>query len=334
MLMAQPLLAALKTDASIHLTVMAAQWVAPVLQYMSEVDAVIPTQLMHGALQVRARWQFARLLRGKFDVCYVLPNSLKSALIPWLAGIPLRVGYLGEMRWGLLNRWLPNPVKAVRAPMVTHYAALAYIGRRNLGGAAQLSTSTHTAALMQPTLSVSAAEKIESAQRFAIEGHRPILALCPGAEFGPAKRWPIAYFLALAQQVHAHRADVEIIALGSAKDRAIAAELGPLVRNLCGDTSLSEAIALLARADAAVCNDSGLMHVRAALNRPQVAIFGSSDPRHTPPLSTQAITIWQQLACSPCYARVCPLGHLRCLYDITPARVLPLVLAMLPIATE
>jgi len=314
-LMAQPLFAQLKARhprAQIH--AIAPKWVAPVLARMPEIARVLPTDLAHGKLQLGSRTMFAQQLKGEtFDAAYVLPNSFKSALIPWLAGIPLRIGYKGESRLGVLNVRYPNPPKNARPPMVQHYAALAFKPHAKLPDT-----------LPDPKLDVDVQRVAATSAKFSIPGNARLIAFCPGAEYGPAKRWPAEHFAELAQMLRRSFPYAQIVALGSGKDREMAnaiVERAPFVRNLCGETSLDEAIELLARAEAAICNDSGLMHVTAALGRPQVAVFGSSDPRHTPPLSPAASIMWLHLECSPCFARECPLGHLRCLRDIGPEMV-------------
>jgi heptosyltransferase-2 len=314
-LMAQPLFAQLKARhprAQIH--AIAPKWVAPVLARMPEIARVLPTDLAHGKLQLGSRTMFAQQLKNEtFDAAYVLPNSFKSALIPWLAGIPLRIGYKGESRLGVLNVRYPNPPKAERPPMVQHYAALAFKPGAKLPDT-----------LPDPKLNVDVQRVAATSAKFGIPGNARLIAFCPGAEYGPAKRWPAEHFAELAQMLRRSFPYAQIVALGSGKDRETAnaiVERAPFVRNLCGETSLDEAIELLARAEAAICNDSGLMHVTAALGRPQVAVFGSSDPRHTPPLSPAASIMWLHLECSPCFARECPLGHLRCLRDIGPEMV-------------
>jgi heptosyltransferase-2 len=291
-LMAQPLLSRLK-DAGAQIDVLAPEWVAPVLRRMREVDEVIAMPYRHGALQLGERWRLARrLARRGYDRAIVLPNSWKSALIPFLAGIPQRAGYVGELRYGLLNSTLPNS----KSPMPQHYARLA--------GALE-------GALPPPRLAVSAAEIAEAEKRFGVAG--PYAVLCPGAEYGPAKRWP--YFKELAE-----RLSMPSVVLGSASDREAAA--GICGKDLVGRTTLDEAIRLIAGAALVVSNDSGLMHVAAALGRPQVALFGSSSPEHTPPASAQARVLWLRLECSPCFARECPLGHFRCMKEIRVEQVL------------
>ncbi|MGY8526096.1 lipopolysaccharide heptosyltransferase II [Paracidovorax citrulli] len=314
-LMAQPMFALLKQRyPRIVIDVLAPKWVAPVLARMPEVSRVFPSELAHGKLQLSARLIFAQQLKNEgYDVAYVLPNSVKSALIPWLAGIPLRVGYRGEARFGLLNVRHANPPRKHRPPMVEHYARLA------LKPGAKLPES-----LPDPRLRVDPIRLARTAERFGVSANTRLIAFCPGAEYGPAKRWPASHFAALAQMLRRSFPYAQIVALGSAKDAEMADTIcqeAPFVRNLCGQTSLDDAIDLLAMSEAAVCNDSGLMHVTAALNRSQVAVFGSSDPRHTPPLSQAASIMWLQLECSPCFERECPLGHLRCLRGIEPEMV-------------
>jgi heptosyltransferase-2 len=291
-LMAQPLLSRLK-DAGAKIEVLAPEWVAAVLRRMPEVDHVIAMPYRHGALQLGERWRLARAIAARgYDRAIVLPNSWKSALVPFLAGIPKRAGYVGELRYGLLNSTLPNS----KSPMPQHYARLA---------------GPLEGALAPPRLTVSTDEIAEAQQRFGIAGAYAVL--CPGAEYGPAKRWP--YFKELAA-----RMPVPSVILGSASDREAAAGIGG--KDLVGRTTLDEAIRLIAGAALVVSNDSGLMHVAAALGRPQVALFGSSSPEHTPPASANARVLWLRLECSPCFARECPLGHFRCMKEISVDHVL------------
>jgi heptosyltransferase-2 len=299
-LMAQPLLARLREqDTQARIDVLAPAWVAPVYRRMPEVAGVIETPFAHGALELGERWKLARTLRGLgYDEALVLPNSLKSALLPFFAGIPRRVGYAGEARYGLLN--VVHRRRPGREPMALHFARLAAPPGADI-----------RRPLRDPRLAVDAAAAEATRRRFGVDG--PYAALCPGAEYGPAKRWP--YFAELSR-----RLALPVIALGGARDR----EHGEGIRgrNLAGETSLDEAIDLLAGASLVVSNDSGLMHVAAALGRPQVALFGSSSPKHTPPLSAHAKFLWLGIECSPCYARECPLGHFRCMRELSVERVL------------
>lgn len=308
-LMAQPLFRLLKRDPKVRITVLAPRWVAPVLAAMPEVDAVLETAFVHGLLQWRERRQTSRRIRKlNFDAAFILPNSLKSALIPLLARIPVRIGYRGEARSLLLTRTLPNPKSGV--PMTERYMRL---------------VDAHPPTAAAPVLLVPAEKSEVTATRFGLDLGRPIIALCPGAEFGPAKRWPARHFAKLADLLHAEDPARQLIILGSEGDRAIGDEIAggckAPIRILAGETTLTEGMELIAGCTGMISNDSGLMHVAAALGRPQVAIFGSTDPTHTPPRSARAQVLWLHLSCSPCFQRVCPLGHLNCLNQIEPERV-------------
>jgi heptosyltransferase-2 len=269
---------------------------------MAEVDDVIAVPLRHKALQLGERWKIARALKARrYDEAIVLPNSWKSALVPFFAGIPVRTGYLGESRYGLLNNIHRTATdRKATSGMVRHYAALSG------PPGAQLKEP-----LPQPRLRVETHEIEAANRRFGIEG--PYAVFCPGAEYGPAKRWP--YFPQLSR-----RLQKQALILGSANDREAAQ--GIVGHNLVGETTLDEALALIAGADYVVTNDSGLMHVAAALGRPQVALFGSSSPVHTPPLSSAARVLWLKVECSPCFERECPLGHFRCMREMTVETVL------------
>lgn len=325
--MSQPLLANLKVKyPQCQIDVLATSWVAPIYRACSEVQQVIEARLEHQQLQWGLRKQLARQLEEhQYDACYVLPNSLKSALIPWLANIPFRIGYLGEMRFGLINIALDNPSKINRPPMAKHYLALS--------DALDHSPEMNANETGNPKLNISleAKESISAKLQAASIKEKTIFVLCPGAEYGVTKRWPADHFAALAQQLITHEPDVHVILLGSNGDHAMAESIRTQakndlqihnIHNWCGKTSLDEAIALIGMSKILVSNDSGLMHIGAALKVPQVAIFGSSDPNHTPPLSNMAKVLWLNLPCSPCHKRECPLGHLKCLKEISPENVL------------
>jgi len=296
--MTEPLLRTLAARGE-TITVGALPWVAPVYRAMPQVQRVIEFPFAREGVQWRARKALAATLRGQFDVAYICPNSLKSALIPWWAGIGRRVGYRGEARLGVLTERLPNPPRKQRPPMVAFYAALA-------GGLPDVQDAPHLHLLPD-------AVERELATLGLVRGS--YLVISPGAEYGPAKRWPAAYFAQLAKDTPG-----PVILIGSAKEAALCEGIAASFRhvvNLCGRTTLAQALTVVAGARAVVSNDSGLMHVAAALGVPQVAIFGSSSPLHTPPLNERANVLWLHLDCAPCYARECPLGHTRCLVDIS-----------------
>ncbi|MBU3600772.1 lipopolysaccharide heptosyltransferase II [Polynucleobacter sp. AM-25C3] len=328
--MSQPLLANIKTlYPQSQIDVLASPWVAPIYRACTEVGQVIEAGLVHKKLQWGLRKQLARQLEAnQYEACFVLPNSFKSALIPWLANIPFRIGYRGEMRFGLINIALDNPSKVNRPPMANHYLALS----NALDHSHEMDTS-HRA---DPKLNVSPIAKQSVSIKLQADSinEKSLYVLCPGAEYGTTKRWPTEHFADLAKKLIGNEADVRVILLGSKGDHALGEEITSLaantsqIHNWCGDTSLDEAIALIGVSKALVSNDSGLMHIGAALKVPQVAIFGSSDPHHTPPLSDKAKVIWLNLPCSPCHKRECPLGHLKCLNDILPETVLNTIQAL------
>jgi len=320
--MTQPLLATLKSqypDSTID--VLASTWVAPIYRACTEVNDVIEADFQHKQLQWGLRKQLAKDLQSKnYQACFILPNSLKSALIPWMANIPFRIGYRGELRFGLINIALNNPSKINRPPMVEHYLALSQL----LSDEETLAAKTLTPKL---NVSSSAKQSIDKKLSDANIDSKSVFVFCPGAEYGPTKRWPASHFAELATHLAQQLPNANIILLGSKSDHELAEAIlqqsqdSVKIHNWCGSTSLDEAIALIGVAKAVVSNDSGLMHIAAALKTPQVAIFGSSDPAHTPPLSENAKVIWLNLPCSPCHKKECPLGHLKCLKDILPQQV-------------
>ena len=319
--MAQPMLArlkALRPDAVID--VLAPKWVLPLIERMPEVDTALESPFGHGALELRARWRFGRsLAQRRYAQAIVLPNTLKSALLPFFANIPLRAGYVGESRYGLVNL-LHKLDKRNPPPMVERYLALA--GR----------PGEPVPAVPHTRLEVSGANLARTLVELGLpppSDARPVAVLCPGAEYGPAKRWPAEYFAELAGKLG--DAGYAVWLMGSKADQPVAraildARPGCAV-DLCGRTDLASAIDLLAAASVVVSNDSGLMHIAAALDRPLVALFGSSSPKHTPPQSDRARVQYLAIRCSPCFARVCPLGHFRCMRELTPAGVFGEVLA-------
>ena len=312
-LLAQPLLARLHARRpALVLDAVAPEWVAPALRRMPEIEEVVATTLGHGALQLGARWRLARALRvRRYDEAIVLPNSWKAALVPWLAGIPRRIGFVGEARYGLLNVLHRLDEHAVPL-MAERYAQLA-----------EAPGEPPHLPLVLPRLEVDEANLAITIARLGLDRSRPIVAFCPGAEYGPAKRWPPRHFAALARSLGARGRRVWLI--GSPKDRPIGDEIAKLAEgaaiNLCGRTDLAAAIDLLSACEAVVTNDSGLMHAAAALGLPLVALYGSSSPEHTPPLAPARL-VSLKVECSPCFQRECPLGHFKCMNDLTPERVL------------
>jgi heptosyltransferase-2 len=313
MVMAQSLFKQLKSsrpDASID--VLAPLWSQSLLARMPEVSESIVMSIGHGKLNLVERYALGKKLRqNNYNQAIVLPNSFKSALIPFFANIPLRTGWRGEMRWLILNdvRHLDKdryPLEAQR------YAALAVLADENkelIRPSLFFSTDTQNAVLKKLELS---------------RPTKPVLAICPGAEYGPAKRWPEEYYATIAASKLAEGWDVWI--LGSAKDSAVTEKIlqqtGQRCVNLTGNTSLLDAIDLLSLADAVVSNDSGLMHVAAAVQKPVIALYGPTSPNYTPPLHERAVILKKDLPCQPCHQRECPLKHHRCMRELAPAIVL------------
>lgn len=313
-IMAQPLFARLHARTpGLQLDALAPRWVAPVLGRMAEIAEIVDSPFGHGQLSMKPRWRLARELAARgYDAVYVLPNSLKSALIPFMAGIPKRVGFTGESRYGLIN--VRHTLDKAALPlMVERFAQLAEAPGESLADS-----------VFRPKIRSTAADQQKALTELGIERPARIVAFCPGAEYGPAKRWPAAHFAALARELAGHGCAIWLF--GSPKDHAVAEEISQLApglcRNLCGATTLGQAVDLLAMAELVVCNDSGLMHVAAALDRPLVTLYGSSSPGFTPPLSDRADILSLKLDCSPCFKRECPLGHFDCLNKLSPERVL------------
>ena len=308
-IMAQPLFQRLgQQHSNLEIDVLAPPWVAPLLARMPEVTRVIDSPFRHGGLDWPTRRRTGEQLRSEFyDQAIVLPNSWKSALVPFYAKIRKRTGYRGEFRYGLLND-IHTLDTAKHPQLVQRYAALAGpLDGSKLEARLQSTHAQQAAALSAHGLAADA---------------QPVI-FCPGAEYGPAKRWPAEYYAELARQYGT--SENPVLLLGSPKDAPVGDEIVAqsqgAARNLAGKTSLFEAIDLLAAARLVVSNDSGLMHVAAALQRPQVALYGSSSPGYTPPMNDKAKIVSLGVECSPCFERVCPLGHFKCMKDMSPASV-------------
>lgn len=312
MVMAQSLFKVLRANnPETAIDVLAPGWSLPLLERMPEVRAGIEMPLGHGRLGLGERWQLGRSLRGRYRQAIVLPNSWKSALLPLAAAIPLRTGWRGEMRYGLLNDIRRLDKQRYRMT-VQRFVALA------------VDLAASLPAIPPPRLAVRVADVQAAMQALGIgkQARRKVLALCPGAEYGPAKQWPTVHFAELGRQFA--RQGWELWLFGSEKDRAICdgiAATCKVVTNLAGRTTLEQAVDLMSLADAVVSNDSGLMHVAAALDRPLVALYGSSDPGFTPPLNARHRIVSLGLDCSPCFRRECPLGTTACLVDMSVERV-------------
>ncbi|WP_296266358.1 lipopolysaccharide heptosyltransferase II [Pseudomonas sp. UBA6562] len=317
MVMAQTLFQVLKQrHPDCVIDVLAPDWSRPLLERMPEVRQALSFPLGHGALELGTRRRIGKSLKGQYDQAILLPNSLKSALVPFFAGIPTRTGWRGEMRWGLLND--VRTLDKARYPlMIERFMALAYAPGAEL-----------PQPYPKPALRIETASRDAALAKFGLALDRPVLALCPGAEFGESKRWPTEHYAEVAEALV--RQGWQVWLFGSKKDHpvgeAIRERLIPGLReesvNLAGETSLAEAIDLMSCADAVVSNDSGLMHVAAALDRPLVAVYGSTSPGFTPPLADQVEVVRLGLECSPCFDRTCRFGHYNCLRLLEPQAVI------------
>jgi len=329
MVMAQTLFICLKHQhPSCNIDVLAPEWSRPILERMPEVRQALSFPVGHGVLDLATRRRVAQGLRGQYQQAILLPNSLKSALVPFLAGIPKRTGWKGEMRYGLLND-LRKLDKARYPLMIERFMALAF---------------EPDAALPQPyphpQLRIETHSRDQALARFGLSLDRPVLALCPGAEFGESKRWPAAHFAEVAERKI--REGWQVWLFGSKNDHPVGQDivqrlipgLREEVVNLAGETSLAEAIDLLSCADAVVSNDSGLMHVSAALGRPLVAVYGSTSPAFTPPLSDRVETVRLGLECSPCFDRTCRFGHNNCMRELLPGQVVEALERLVPQPVE
>lgn len=326
MIMAQSLFKVIKQrKPDTRIDMLASPWTLPLLARMPEVDNTIEMPLGHGKVELGVRYRLGKFLaKVGYEQAILLPNTFKSALIPAFAGIPIRTGWRGEMRYGLLNDI--RLLNEKRYPlMVQRYLALGYPANAPLPEDFPF-----------PRLITDPAQASQLLTKFSLRQERPVLILCPGAEYGPAKRWPEAYFAEVAAQKIADGWQVWI--MGSAKDQPVAESIFDQLEdthqdhchNLAGTTQLDEAIDLMALSDAVVTNDSGLMHIAAALQRPLVVLYGSTSPAFTPPLAAQVRIVSIPIDCAPCFKRECPLQHHRCLKDLPPARVLEALTDLLP----
>jgi len=303
--------------------VLVSPWCAPVYRRMRGIRRIIENPIGHGQFDLKGRRALARdLRRENYTRAFVLPNSWKSALAPFLARIPKRVGYTGEGRFGLLTDARPLDKKAMPR-LVDRFAALA-VARRGL-----------VPMPPSPVLVPDAGNRAAAMRALHLKTDRPVIVLCPGAEFGAAKRWPPNQFAELATMFL--RDNLHVWIVGSPNDKIAAdAVLNSLgdnmhkVRDLTARTDLGTAIDILSSASLVISNDSGLMHAAAAVGVPLVALFGSSSPIYTPPLSALAHIAKIDIACSPCFKRECPLGHFRCMRELKPSIVYNLARAALP----
>ena len=311
MVMAQALYKALRMDStSAEIHVVAPEWSRPLLTRMPEISKIYSLDVVHGELGLSKRFSLGKDLRCEgYDQAIVLPRSFKSALIPWFASIPKRVGDVGEFRHGLLTNIFPSN-RSKEIPNVCNY--LRYI---------DIEASVNDVKQnFAPDLSVDEKNQQQLLGQFEVSTGSPLVACMVGAEYGPSKQWPHEHFSNLIDLLCEQ--DIQVCILGSQKDAQAGDKIQSLcqhnVKNLCGKTSLTDVIDILAVCDVAISNDSGLMHIAAAVNTPVLTMYGGTTPAYTPPLHEKAKSFYVKLACSPCWQRTCQYDHYRCLTDILP----------------
>lgn len=307
MVMAQSLFMTLQQRfADVQVDVLAPVWSLPLLSRMPEVNEAIALPVSHGEFALGKRFRAGRRLRkNAYTQAIVIPRSFKAALVPFFAGVPQRTGYRGELRYGVIND-IRRLDKEVLTQTVQRQVALGLSDK-----------ASQPPAIPNPKLEIDANNQQRLLNELELTRDKPILGMMPGAEYGPSKQWPIPYFYELAGKLV--KAGYQVWVFGSRKEREIGeqiASVGSAVTNLCGATRLEDVVDLIALCDNVVANDSGLMHVACATGRNVIAIYGSSSPAYTPPLSQNAEVIYRYLECSPCFKRECPLGHTNCLTGI------------------
>lgn len=324
MVMSQSLYTTLKAQhPQSEIDVLAPAWCKPILERMPEVNQAIEMPVGHGEFNLLGRRALGRALKKNgYTHAFVLPNSAKSALIPWFAGIPVRIGWKGEFRYGLLTDLRPD--KRVFQYMVERYVALAST-KENMRSEVRLDNCP------SPKLTIDHVALHRTCGQLNLSLDKPAVGLCPGAEFGPAKRWPDKYYADLAKYLIGKGQQVWLF--GSDKDKTVTNKITAALNeteqkncyDLAGKTSLIEAVDLLSACHTVVANDSGLMHVSAAVGCNIVAIYGSSSPKYTPPLTDKLEMVHTDIECRPCFKRECPLGHQDCLNKLMPSQVISAV---------
>ncbi|MBH44517.1 MAG: lipopolysaccharide heptosyltransferase II [Gammaproteobacteria bacterium] len=281
----------------------------PLAKMMPEIKNIYELTIPHGVLGLKKRIKLSQKLSNhKYNECFVLQNSFKSALIPWFLKIPIRVGYSTELRFLLLNRHY----KLVKhqLSMVNRYLKL---------------LDSQYSYNLKPQITIDSDCRIKTIKKFNLDNNKKNLFFCPDAEFGPAKRWPIEKWIELIAHlsinypIYIVGKDPEML-----KSFSSAFANHKNVHNLINRTSLQEVVNLLSCAAVVVSNDSGLMHIAASVNAKIISLFGSSSPDYTAPLidDGDSKVIYKELSCSPCFERECPLKHLNCLNSITSENVI------------
>ncbi len=320
MVLAQSLFKTLKINhPNCIIDVAAPAWTLPLLARMPEINEAIALPYKHGELAFFERIEFGKSLKNKgYTQAITLTNSFKSALLPWAACIKKRTGFLGEMRYGLINDVRPLD----KTKLVKTVERFVFLGLNKDEELPKIIPNPQLSSALEAAWILASRHGVLNDESKGL--NHKILGLCPGAEYGAAKRWPAKYYAEVAN--HALEKGWQVLLLGSDKDVAVTSQINQLTQNKCvdlaGKTKLDEAIDLMSLCNTVVSNDSGLMHIAAALDKKLIAIYGSSDPHHTPPMHPKAVIEYLALECSPCFKRECPLGHLNCLKNIQPKQIL------------
>ncbi len=316
MVMAQSLFIALKkNNPDIIIDVLAPEWSIGLIERMPEVSNAISIAVKHKKLDLKLRYTTGlKLRKNNYDQAIITPRSLKSALVPFFAKIPIRTAYRGEYRYGLIND-IRSLDKNVLTQTVQRYV---FLGSKSINGVHEIN---------YPSLDIKKSEIEKLLSKLKLNLDKPVIALLPGAEYGSSKQWPINYYNELATKV----VDMgyQVWVMGSEKDKksgnAIITQNCVEHFNLCGKTTLVNVIDLLSLSKFAITNDSGLMHVACATDVKVIALYGSSSPEYTPPLHKDAVILYKNLECSPCFKRECQFNHTNCLNTITVDEVLDYV---------
>lgn len=322
MVMAQALFITLKKlYPDCQIDVVSPEWSLPILVRMPEVRQGIALPVAHGEFSFLTRYRLGRSLRSKnYTHAIVLPRSWKSALVPYFAAVPVRTGYKGEMRYGLLND-MRKLDTTVLIQTVQRYVAHA---------CQQHEYSISPPDVPFPELRADKENTDRLIRDLGLNLDKPVIGFMPGAEYGPAKQWPAAYFSELAVLLIEHGYQVWIF--GSAGEQELGDEIvnnqPDDIHNLCGKTELVDVIDLIVCTEQLVSNDSGLMHVAAAMGVRVNVIYGSSTPDYTPPLTDSARIFYKRIPCSPCFDRQCRYQHYQCLISIEPDEVLQKIITV------
>ena len=273
------------------------------VERMPEINKVIILDCSHRELGLFKRLRLAKeIKKSSYDRSIVLSRSLKSSLIPYFAKIPIRTGELGELRYLLIND-LKEFSKESRRKTASRYISM-YSDNNE-----KLSENYY------PSLDSNSENIKNLSEKYDLKKDKKVIIFAPGAAFGPSKMWPVNKFRELGKKLNN---DFKILILGSNNEKSIGNDIvtNKNMVNLCGKTSIADAVDLMHISKFCVSNDSGLMHLAAATNTKSISIYGSTSPDFTPPLTKNKDIHYKGMSCSPCFEKKCKYGHYNCLVDI------------------